>query len=61
MIILLMILAALAAFLFGFLVAAVKEPMDKTEMIAARKQDKQIEELLVEYKNFLNYDGSEQA
>lgn len=66
MTILLMVIAiAASAFLFGFLLGILNEPSEKP-IKAEKKQgrpdlNEESESLQKEYKNFLQYDGSEQA
>lgn len=59
------LIIALSAFLFGFLLGILSEPTEKPvriEKINSRSDaGEELETLRKEYRNFLQYDGSEQA
>lgn len=57
------ILIAVAAFSFGFLLGCINEPPARPVKtnIGEIKSRAVLEQLNKEYENFLNYDGSEQA
>lgn len=58
MIFYILIFIGLMAFLLGYFLGSIDIP--KTEPKKAIKSSLQTDELMEEYRNFLNYDGSEQ-
>lgn len=61
MIILVSLISALAAFLFGFIWGTVYvPPVITSKKDNAEKSDPELEKLKKEYENFLNYDGTMQ-
>lgn len=53
--------SAAAAFLFGFLLGALKAGRGKEAEKSHPAEDEEIEKLRREYSNFLSYDGTEQS
>lgn len=62
MMIMLFLMCAIAAFFFGFSCGILrKNPISNSRTPAVRELSEDLEKLMTEYRNFLNYDGSEQS
>lgn len=53
--------SAAAAFLFGFLLGALKDGRGKTENKSTTVLGEELQKLRREYSNFLSYDGTEES